>query len=60
MSIETKRTELEIIRVSAAKAELEFKILEREEDIARIRTAVQVQDDKINELREKLAQMQSQ
>lgn len=52
--IEKKKLELELLKVGAAKAELEFKIMEREEDIGRIKSHIKIQDDKIEELKKLL------
>lgn len=52
--LELKRTKLELVKVAAARAELEFKIEERLEDIARIKGHIQVQLDKEAELRTKI------
>lgn len=49
-AIDIKRVEMELAKVSAARVELEFKIMEREEDIARLRQHIQVQKDKEEEL----------
>jgi len=56
MSIDRKRKELELKRVELAKEELEFKVAEREEDILRIMEHIRIQDEKIKQLREELAQ----
>lgn len=53
-NLEIKRMKLELIKVSAAKAELEFKIDERLEDIARIKEHVKIQEAKEEELRLKI------
>jgi len=53
-NLEFKRMEVELIRVQAARAELEFKIVEREHDIARIKEHIQIQLDKEEELKAKL------
>lgn len=53
-SLEIKRTKLELIKVAAARAELEFKIEERLEDISRIKVHIQVQLDKEVELKLKI------
>ena len=41
--IELKRKQLELIKVAAARAELEFRIMEREEEIDRIKQNIEVQ-----------------
>jgi hypothetical protein len=43
MSLELKRKELEIVKVAARRAELEFTILEKEEEIKRIKDQIQTQ-----------------
>lgn len=52
--LEIKRMKLDLIKVAAARADLEFKIDERLEDIERIKAAVQVQLDKEAELTQKI------
>ncbi len=54
MSLEFKRLKMELIRVQAARAEMEFRIEERLEDIRRIEENIKVQDNKILELQEKI------
>jgi hypothetical protein len=49
-TLEIKRLKLELIKVAAARAELEFKIEERLEDITRIKSAIKIQLDKEEEL----------
>lgn len=53
-SLEKKRLKLELIRVSAARAELEFKIFEREEDIKRLKDNVKIQEEKELEINKKI------
>lgn len=48
--LEKKRKELELIKVSAARAELEFRILERLDEIDRIKQAIDVQRKREAEL----------
>lgn len=43
MSLEKKRKELELARVRMARQELEFRIEERMEELARIRENIEVQ-----------------
>lgn len=43
MSLELKRKELEVVKVAARRAELEFTILEKEDEIRRIKDQIQVQ-----------------
>ena len=52
--LELKRMEVELIRVQAARAELEFKIVEAEHNIARIKEHIKIQLDKEEELKNKL------
>jgi hypothetical protein len=54
-NLELKRTEVELIRVAAARAELEFKIIEREDEIERIRENIQAQLKREEELRIKIS-----
>ena len=53
-NLELKRTEVELIRVQAARAELEFKIIEREDEIERIRENIQAQLKREEELKIKI------
>lgn len=53
-NLELKRLEVELIRVQAARAELEFKIVEREDDIDRMKQNIQIQINKENEIKQKL------
>lgn len=53
-SLEIKRTKLELVKVAAARAEMEFKIEERLEDISRIKEHIKVQLDKEAELRARI------
>lgn len=54
--IEKKRKELELARVTTAKMDLEFKILEREEEIKRLMDNITIQDQRISELKEELSE----
>lgn len=56
--LELKKIKLELIKVNAAKAELEFRIDERLEEIERIKSHIQVQEDKEAELQAKIAEAQ--
>lgn len=49
-NLERKKKELEIIKVSAAMSEMEFRIMEREEDIARIKENIENQKRRVEEL----------
>lgn len=57
MSLDVKRKELELIKVGAAKAELEFKILERMEDIERIKVHIDVQIKKEEDLKAEIEKL---
>lgn len=52
--LDLKRMKLELLKVAAARAELEFRICEREDEIERIRAHVAVQVDKETELQQKI------
>ena len=52
--LELKRTKLELVKVAAARAELEFKVEERLEDIARIKDHIRIQLEKEAELKAKI------
>jgi len=49
--LERARKSLELKKVETAKAEMEFKILEREADIARTRENIKNQEARIEELK---------
>jgi len=55
-SLELKRMKLELVKVAAARAELEFRIDERMDEINRIKDHIKVQLDKEAELQGKLAE----
>jgi hypothetical protein len=54
--LELKRKELELIKVAAARADLEFKILEKEEEIIRIHQHIEAQLKREDEIRAELKQ----
>lgn len=54
MSLEKKRKELELARVRMARQELEFRIEERMEEMARIRENIEIQIKKEAELNKEL------
>ena len=54
LPLELKRMKLELIKVAAARAEMEFRIEERLEDINRIRDNIKLQLDKEVELKAKI------
>jgi len=53
-SLEIQRIKLQIAKVETGKMEMEFKILERKEDIKRLEREIENQTNTINELKEKL------
>lgn len=54
-AMELKKSEMELAKVGAARLELEYKIMEREEEIQRIRSHIKIQLDKEKELADKIA-----
>ena len=58
MSLEIKKVKVELIRVSANKAELELRIEERLHEIERIKENIKVSEDKEEELRQKIKEME--
>ena len=60
MNLEVKKKELELSKVSCAKEEMEFKILEREADIARLKQNIENQDRRIAEIKEEIASLQGE
>lgn len=50
MNLEKKKKEMELKRIEAAIAELEYKILERMEDIKRIEAHIELQKERKQEL----------
>lgn len=55
--LEIKKTEVELFKVQASRMELEFKIMEREQDILRIKENIKIQLAKEEELKQKLQDM---
>lgn len=53
--LELKRIKLELIHVSAARAELEFRIEEKMDEIERLKKNIAIQQEKEIELREKIS-----
>jgi len=54
MDIEKKRKELELMKIRAARTELEFKIMQREEEIEKMKKHMILHDQKEEELLEEL------
>ncbi len=53
--LELKRMKLELVKVAAARCELEFRIDERLDEINRLKDAIKIQTDKEAELAGKIA-----
>ena len=58
-TLELKKMKAELLSVSAAKAHLEVRIEQSLEDIERIKEHVKIQEAKENELRQKIAEVES-
>lgn len=56
--LEVEKRKLEIIKVQAAKADMQYRIMEREEDIKRIITDMQVQDARVTKLEDEIKGLQ--
>jgi hypothetical protein len=54
MNIEKKKKEVELMKVQAAKAEFELKIIQRMEEIERLEDNIKLQEEKISELQHEL------
>lgn len=57
MSIEVKRKKLELSRVQVAREEQEFKIAERQEEIARLEAMIEIQKAKEEQLKQEISEM---
>lgn len=57
MSLEIKKTKLELLKVAAARAEMEYRIDERLEEIERIKENIKIQIDKEKELEQRIKSM---
>jgi hypothetical protein len=53
-SLDTKKLQVELLRVSASKAELELRVEERLEEIERLKEHIKISELKEIELKEKL------
>lgn len=51
MKYEIKKREVEIMKVEAAKADYELKIMERYEDIQRLEGSIDIQDKRVLQLK---------
>jgi hypothetical protein len=56
-NLEMKQKKVELLRVSAAKAELELRIETMLEEVERVRGAVKIQEDKEEELRKLIEEL---
>jgi hypothetical protein len=54
--LELKKVKLELVKVQAARCELEYRVEERLEEIDRIKSNIQIQLNKEAELQTKIAQ----
>jgi len=59
MNLELERKKLEIKKVTMAKCEMEFKILERQADIERLKLEMENQDKRVLELEEIIKEMEN-
>jgi chromosome segregation ATPase len=59
-NMEIKRITMELLKVQAAKAELEYKIEERQQEILRIEDHIKVQAKREQELKEQLSKAQGE
>ena len=50
MDLDKKKKELQILKAKASKSELEYKIMEREQDIKRMKDHIKLQDEIITKL----------
>ena len=57
-ALEAKKLQVELMRVAAARAEMEFKIMERLEDIERLKDQIKLQEAKEQELKQKIESME--
>ena len=59
MSLELKKTQVEYKRVNAAREELEYRILEAQDQIDRLKLNIEIQKAKEDELLGKIKDLQS-
>lgn len=57
MSLELKKLKVELLRVGAAKAELELRIEERLDEVERVKEHIKTQEAKEAELKQKIESM---
>ena len=58
MNLEMEKKKLEKLKVEAAKAEMEYKILERLEDIERLKKNINVQEEAIKRIVDEMSSME--
>lgn len=58
--LDLRRKKVELMRVSAAKAELDLRIYERMEEIERIREHIKVSEQSEQKLKEEISQLEKQ
>lgn len=56
-TLEIKKIQVELLRVSAAKAEMELRIAERMDEITRLEANIKISTEKEDELKAKLSEM---
>lgn len=49
--LKRKKLEVELAKVDAARMEMELRILEKEEEIQRVKKSIQIQKDRIQEIK---------
>jgi len=57
---EIKKLELQRMKINTGKAEMEFKILERLEDIKRLEENIKNQDNAVKEINEQINQLKGE
>ncbi len=58
--LDIARKKSEVLKMQAAKADMEFKILEREEEILRLRKNIEIQDEHVLKVSKELADLEAQ
>lgn len=57
--LDKKRKELELVKVNASRCELEFRILEKEDEIKRLKENIKLQDEYIIKINKELEEHSS-
>lgn len=60
MNLELEKKRLEYKKVEVAKDEMEYKVLEREMDILRIKENIKIQESRMFEIKEEIKQLQGE